>query len=874
MQPAPIPENEAERLAALRRYDVLDTPSEPEFEDLTLIAAQICGTPIALISLIDAPRQWFKSRRGLDVPELPRETAFCTHAIQRGGLLEIPDALVDQRFHDNPLVTGDPHIRFYAGAPLVTPGGFSLGTLCVIDRVPRRLTPEQRDALAALGRQVVQQLELRHERRREQERNAELARRAAFQQAVLDSAAAAIISTTVDGVITSFNRGAESLLGYAAAEVVGKFTPGVFHDAAEVSARAAELTDELGCKIVPGFDVFVARPRAGTPETREWTYVRKDGSRVPVFLSVAAMRDNAGELIGFLGVARDIAERRRAQEALRASEARLRQMNDELERLVVERTGELHESEARFRQLAEQSSEVFWFVGLDPERLLYISPAIERIWGLPVERLSQHPRTWMESVHPDDRPRVRAAYDAAINGHSARFDAEYRIVRPDGSVRWVLDSGTTIRDAVGKVIRLGGIAKDITESKHALTQRLRTQRLESIGTLAGGISHDLNNALAPILMGIELLRLQLPQAANILDTMEVSGRHAAGMVRQVLTFAKGIEGARVLIQPRHLLKEIVSLMQSTFPKNIEIEVVCPSHVDPVTGDATQLHQVLLNLCVNARDAMSRGGTLTLEVDTREIDATYASAASARPGRYVVWRVTDTGTGMPSEILERIFDPFFTTKGPDKGTGLGLSTVLGIVTSHGGFVRVYSTVGEGTTFTIHLPVAEAREAGSTSAANAKVAFRGNGETILVVDDDASVRQISRAVLTALDFSVLTAADATEAMVLVAQKRAGLRAVITDLHMPHMDGLTFVRVLKHMAPDAGIIVSSGRLMDSDAREFKALGVSALLEKPFTQDMLVTALRTIFTGEKHSGKANLRAAEQKPNKNLSHGEHPADR
>jgi two-component system cell cycle sensor histidine kinase/response regulator CckA len=850
MEHAPIPENEAERLAALEHYDVLDTQSEPEFDDLTLIAGQICGMPIALISLIDTTRQWFKSRRGVDVPELPREVAFCAHAIHGRGLLEIPDALADVRFHDNPLVTGNPHIRFYAGAPLVTPKGFSLGTLCVIDRVPRRLTPEQRDALAALGRQVVQLLELRYERRREHERNAELAHKAAFQQALLDSAAAGIISTTVDGVITSFNRGAESLLGYAAVEVVGKVTPGVFHDSIEVSARAAELSRELRYEVPPGFEVFVARPRAGIPETREWIYVRKDGSRVPVFLSVAAMRDNAGELIGFLGVARDIAERRQAQEALRASEARLRQMNDELERIVVERTGELQESEARFHQLAEQSSEGFRFVGLSPERLLYISPGVEKIWGVSVEMISKRPRAWMESIHPDDRQRVHEAYELAINGDSVPFEAEYRIVRPDSSVRWVLDSGTTMRDAMGKAIRLGWIAKDITESKQALTQRLRTQRLESIGTLAGGISHDLNNALAPILMGIELLRLQLPQGSGILDTMEVSGRHAAGMVRQVLTFAKGIEGARVLIQPRHLLNEIVSLMRSTFPKNIKLKVICPVPVDPVLGDATQLHQVLLNLCVNARDAMPQGGALTVELDTREIDATYASVVLAQPGRYVVYRVTDTGTGIPSEILDHIFDPFFTTKGPDKGTGLGLSTVLGIVKSHGGFVRVYSAVGKGATFTIHLPVAEARADTGAPLAEAQLGFRGKGETILVVDDDASIRQISRAVLTVLDFAVLTASDATEAIVLVTQKRAELSAVITDLHMPHMDGLTFVRVLKHLAPEAGIIVSSGRLTDSDVDECKALGVSALLEKPFTQDMLVTALRTIFSGEKHCG------------------------
>ena len=312
-----IPSNEPERLAALRGYSILDTPAEAEFDDFTQLAAQIVGVPIALISLVDGRRQWFKSKVGLDATEIPRDISFCGHAILGREVFEVPNALEDERFRDNPFVTGDPKVRFYAGAPLTTPDGHNIGTLCVIDRVSRHLTAEQREALARLGRQVVTLLELRLANRR-------LAHQAAFQQSILSSAASAIIATKVDGVITHFNPAAEELLGYAAEEMIGRLTPAVFHDPVEIAARARELSRELGRAIEPGFDVFVAKTRAGQAETREWTYLRKDGSRCPVLLSVSAIRDETRHMTGFLGIARDLTERKAVEVALHASEERHR----------------------------------------------------------------------------------------------------------------------------------------------------------------------------------------------------------------------------------------------------------------------------------------------------------------------------------------------------------------------------------------------------------------------------------------------------------------------------------------------------------------------------------------------------------------------
>ena len=315
------------------------------------------------------------------------------------------------------------------------------------------------------------------------------------------------------------------------------------------------------------------------------------------------------------------------------------------------------------------------------------------------------------------------------------------------------------------------------------------------------------------------------------------------MVQQLLTFAKGVDGERAAVESRPLLKELEHIVTSTFPKNIAFELQIADELLPVVGDATQLHQVLLNLCVNARDAMPRGGRIVVEAMSTEISVADADThEDCASGTYVVWRVTDTGSGIAAEILDRIFEPFFSTKSPDQGTGLGLSTALGIIRSHGGFMRVASRPGVGTTFSVHIPAA--REQGLPAAiTEPTVEFRGRGETILVVEDEPAVREVFRQILTALGFKVRTAQDGVAALAILANPNTPVDGVITDLHMPNMDGLDLTREIRKTRPELGVILSSGRIDKSENAVLNDLGFVAQLEKPFSIERLSDALRLLL-------------------------------
>jgi PAS domain S-box-containing protein len=415
----------------------------------------------------------------------------------------------------------------------------------------------------------------------------------------------------------------------------------------------------------------------------------------------------------------------------------------------------------------------------------------------------------------------------------------------DGRELVVQSSWTLVRDEAGMPRSILVVNTDVTEMRKLEAKFLRSQRMESIGTLAGGIAHDLNNVLSPILMAVGLLRKQVEDARGrrILETLDTSAQRGADMIRQILTFARGAEGERVPLQPGHLIREMQKIAEETFPKSITVRADLTDGLWVVSGQATPLQQVLLNLCVNARDAMPQGGSLSLSAENVTLDERAArSNPKARPGPYVLIKVADTGSGIPPDVMDRIFDPFFSTKGLGHGTGLGLSTTLSIVESHGGFIDVYTEVGRGTAFNVYLPALPAG-AERRAAADAQSVSTGAGELVLVVDDEPSILEITRETLEDHGYRVLTATNGRAAVATYERHRGEIKVVLTDMSMPLMDGPTAIKTLLAFDPDVRIIACSGLRSDPGAEQVKGLMVKAFLTKPYTASTLLNTLQKVL-------------------------------
>jgi PAS domain S-box-containing protein len=387
---------------------------------------------------------------------------------------------------------------------------------------------------------------------------------------------------------------------------------------------------------------------------------------------------------------------------------------------------------------------------------------------------------------------------------------------------------------------------DITEQKRTEEHLFRAQRMESIGTLAGGIAHDLNNILSPIMMAVDMLNLNDtgPEEKRWLGMIKESAERGSDLVNQVLTFARGMSGEHIPVQLKHIVKDLVGVLNETLPKSISVKYDIAADLWTISADPTQIHQILMNVCINARDAMPSGGTLTIKAENVAIDENYARMnLDAAPGSYVLLTVDDTGTGMPAEVIKRIFDPFFTTKEIGKGTGLGLATTLTIVKSHGGFINVYSEPKRGTKFSIYLSSAEERSEKADAVAKDALP-RGNGELVLIVDDEKNIRNVAEATLSKFGYRTLTAVDGTDALAVYSQRTKDIAAVLTDMAMPFLDGEALIRALKKMNPEIKVIAMSGLASKGTAAKLTTLNVSAFLSKPFSAETLLKTLKELFT------------------------------
>ncbi len=572
-------------------------------------------------------------------------------------------------------------------------------------------------------------------------------------------------------------------------------------------------------------------------------------------LAVEAVRHGAQDYLVKRSLNHDSLVRslRYAIERKQTAEA-LREANEILEQRVCERTAELETTNQLLKQeieqrqtmqerleLAQQAGKIGTFEWHIQSNAVTWTAELEALYGLAPGSFDGRYDGWVQALHPDDRPRVEQELQAAVT-FQQRLDTEFRILCPSGETRWIAARSSLFHDATGQPFRMIGIHMDITEKKQLESQFLRAQRLESIGTLASGIAHDLNNILTPILAVVQLLPLKVTtldeQTQRLLKIAETSVKRGAELVKQILSFARGVEGKQASLQMQHLLSEIEKIIQPTLPKLIAIQTNVPATLWTVCGDATQLHQVFMNLCVNARDAMPQGGTLQITAENVLIDAQYARMhLDASIGPQVVISVTDTGCGIPIQILHRIFDPFFTTKEVGKGTGLGLSAVLGIVKSHNGFIHVQSEVNQGSTFKVYLP---ATESSVLALDDDLELLTGQQELILVVDDEANIREIIKSTLETYRYRVITATDGIEAIAAFAEHRTEISSVLMDMMMPTLDGTMTLPLLRRFNPSVHVTGMSGLSPTETTAQAQTLGFNSFLSKPFTTKELLQILR----------------------------------
>ncbi|MEY4704104.1 MAG: hypothetical protein RL042_300 [Nitrospirota bacterium] len=692
---------------------------------------------------------------------------------------------VQQLFPEDQMLA-DLGVSSYAAVSLLDQNGRPIGHIGVMSRRPLRQVSQVEEILRLFALCAA----------------AELARQRTetkFQD-LFEFSPDAVILVNQAGLITLANHQAELLFGYSRAEFLGMPVERLMPESARQGH--VHLRQQFLASATPRMMGAGRLLRA----------LKKDGTIFPVDISLSPIQSEEGHLV--VAAIRDITERKQTEQSLR-------------------------ESEERFRQVTENITQVFWMTDVTKHTILYISPAYEHIWGRTREDLYASPLQCLESIHPDDRDRVRQA--TFTKQSTGNYNETYRIIRPDGSERWILDRAFPVKDDRGQVYRITGIAKDITEHKQAEAalaasqdQIRQMQKLDALGQLAGGIAHDFNNLLTAILGYTELAGTKLaadhPSRTHLARIRE-AGDRASQLVQQILAFTHQQPLARTVVPLAPVVSEVLALLRATLPAHIELTSSEVAGTPPVLADTTQIHQVLMNLCTNAWHALGQEkGTITVELApvtlTQELRAPQATLP---PGFYARLSVRDTGHGMAPETVARIFDPFFTTKPVGQGTGLGLSVVHGIMQQHDGAILVDSRPGQGTTFHLYVPAVEVSTQTQEPDGATPALKPGRSRHLLYLDDEAMLVELVRDQFEQLGYRVTGCTQPTEALALVRADPHGVDVVVTDYNMPEMSGLEVARMLAQLRADLPVVLVSGYLSSDVRAAALAVGIKEVVPKP---------------------------------------------
>ncbi len=735
----------------------------------------------------------------------PNWTRVETEAAFRAELKNAPDVILSD--YRMPQFSGPRALQILkehaADTPFILVSG-TVGEEAAVEAMKLGVTDYLlKDRIARLGSAVERALEQRRLRIERQRAEQQIH----LQANALEAAANAILITDRAGTILSANTACCTLTGYAREELIGQ-NPRLLKSGKHEAAFYRAMWETIGNGRVWQGDIVNRR---------------KDGTLYHEEMTITPVRGGNGQTTHFITIKQDLTERRQTEEAMRASEA-------------------------KFRQLAENIHEVFWMTNPQNSNIDYVSPAYETIWGRTCESLYASPRTWLDAIHPEDRERVQlATMTKQVRGE---YDETYRITRPDGSVRWIHDRGFPVRNAAGEVCRVVGTAEDITERLNLEAQLLQAQKMEAIGQLAAGVAHDFNNLLTVIRGNAELVLFDAAQfneqTRESLGQINAAVERAANLTRQLLTF-----GRKQIMQPRLLdLNEVVGnmtrMLKRIIGEDISLTVSYDSNLPTIVADVGMMEQVVMNLAVNARDAMPGGGQLHLGTTDEQIGEEYVHVnPQAAVGNYVCLCVTDTGHGIPPEILPRVFEPFFTTKAIGKGTGLGLATVYGIVRQHRGWITVYSEMGRGAAFRVYLPVANVGEQDAARRLT-ESDVRGGTEIILLAEDDSPVRALMRNVLERYGYEVVEADTGVEALKRWRERDGKIDLLLTDMVMPDgMNGRELAEQIRAEKPALPVIYTSGYSADLVGRDFELQDGVNFVQKPCSPRRLAQTVRHCLDG-----------------------------